>query len=45
MSFGISKLEDFFSLENAISQADEALYHSKNSKRNKVTVFTNKMKL
>ncbi len=39
MSFGVSELENGSSMENALTQADVALYHSKHSGRNRVTLF------
>jgi len=44
MSFGISQLKNLVSLEEVISQADEALYLSKNRGRNRVTLFEDIMK-
>lgn len=41
-SFGIAKLEKNFSLLEAISMADEALYDSKNHGRNKVSIWQEK---
>jgi len=39
LSFGIAEFDKTLSLEEVIAQADEALYHSKNSGRNKVSIF------
>ncbi|MBR9874862.1 MAG: GGDEF domain-containing protein [Vibrionaceae bacterium] len=39
MSFGVSELVKNSSLERALTQADVALYHSKHSGRNQVTLF------
>ncbi|NVC94434.1 GGDEF domain-containing protein [Vibrio natriegens] len=39
MSFGASELEQGSSMERALTQADVALYHSKHSGRNQVTLF------
>lgn len=39
MSFGVSELEQGSSMERALTQADVALYHSKHSYRNQVTLF------
>ncbi|MGP8308694.1 GGDEF domain-containing protein [Vibrio sp. YIC-376] len=40
MSLGISELEKGASLETALTQADIALYHSKHTGRNQVTLFS-----
>ncbi|MBR9787532.1 MAG: GGDEF domain-containing protein [Vibrionaceae bacterium] len=39
MSFGVSELEKGNEMDSALSQADVALYHSKHSGRNQVTLF------
>ena len=39
VSIGVSRIEDAGSLEEAIGQADQALYQAKNNGRNQVRVY------
>ena len=42
MSFGVAEIRDNVDVQTVVSEADEAMYESKNTGRNKVTVYQKK---
>ena len=42
MSFGVAEIRDNEDVQTVVSEADAAMYESKNTGRNKVTVYQKK---